>query len=138
MPKLVDGGGLLLTMGSITGFVISPISGTLSDLFGTFSPSTIGTGTTVIALFLWYNFAPEIQTVFVIAAFIVGGMGGGTFQTTNSCLILGAVKPEKRGSASALIASAIGLGLSMGMAFAGTIYSARRLYHQKELIRGGS
>ena len=50
---------------------------------------------------------------------------------------MGAVQPEQRGSASALIASTVGLGLSLGMAWTGTVYSVRKVFHQAALTGQG-
>ena len=50
---------------------------------------------------------------------------------------MGAVTKEHVGTASALIATQRQVGLSLGMALAGSLFSARRAMHQVELLGQG-
>jgi MFS family permease len=129
--------GILYTVVSIVSFLVSPVSGFLSDRFGSALFSSIGAGILIIGLCSYLNFGPQTQISFIVFVFIIMGMGSGTFLTTNSSTIMGSVRPEQRGSASALMASTIGLSLSLGMAWASTVYSMRRVFHQAELTKQG-
>jgi hypothetical protein len=65
------------------------------------------------------------------------GMGVGMFQAPNSSMIMGSVPRNRLGTASALIATLRQVGLSLGMALAGTLYSFRAMIHERELgMRG--
>jgi hypothetical protein len=50
---------------------------------------------------------------------------------------MGTIPKERYGSTSALIALQRQVGLALGMAFSGTIYSIRRIFYQEELGRQG-
>ena len=50
---------------------------------------------------------------------------------------MGAVGKEHLGTASALIATQRQVGLSLGMALTGSMFTARRAMHQAELSRQG-
>lgn len=129
--------GLLFTVAPIIMVVVSPISGSLSDRLGAVSLAAIGVGIGLVSLFIMYTYDPQTPIILIIFVSILGGVASGTFLPANSSLIMGSVKPENRGSASALIASTIGLGLSLGMAWASTVYSMRKISHQAELTRQG-
>jgi hypothetical protein len=51
---------------------------------------------------------------------------------------MGSVTRERLGSASALIATQRQVGISLGMALAGSIFSERRLVHTHGLVREGA
>ena len=50
---------------------------------------------------------------------------------------MGAVRADRLGTASAMLATSRQVGISLGMALSGTIYSAQLIYHKAELIKGG-
>ena len=50
---------------------------------------------------------------------------------------MGAVSKNRLGTASAMISTFRQVGVSLGMALAGTIYSVQMVYHQGELSRQG-
>jgi MFS family permease len=129
--------GILFTVGTITSLLISPLSGSLSDRFGALSLSAIGGGIGLVAFSFWLSFSPQTPIFLIVLALIVGGVAGGTYLTANGSAIMGSVRPEQRGSASALMMSMTGLSLSLGMTWSGTVYSMRRVFHQAELTRQG-
>jgi EmrB/QacA subfamily drug resistance transporter len=129
--------GLLMCIGSITSFIVSPISGSLSDRFNSVSVCITGAIIFLASLFLMYNYNLQIGISFIIFTSIIGGIASGTFQPSNSSIIMGSVHPDQRGFASALMASIIGLSTSVGMAWSGTVFSLRKTFHEGELIRQG-
>jgi EmrB/QacA subfamily drug resistance transporter len=125
--------GMLMAVVSMVTMVTSPVSGTLSDRFGPVWPSLFGAGATTAAFFcmLGFNLQTGIGTIIVIL--ILLGLGVGAFQPPNNSTIMGAVKRVKLGSASALIATERQVGISLGMAMAGAIFSARQAMYQSAL-----
>ena len=129
--------GLLFTVGSIVSFLISPLAGSLSDRLGPGLLSSMGAALLIVALCFYFNFGPQTQMLFIVAAFIIMGIGGGVYGASNASAIMGAIGPEQRGPASALMASVTGLSLSIGMSWASTVFSMRRLLHQTLLSGQG-
>ncbi len=129
--------GLLFTVGSIVSFLASPLAGSLSDRFGPGLLSSMGAALLIVALCFYFSFGPQTQMLFIVCAFVIMGIGGGVYGTSNASAVMGAVGPEQRGPASALMASITGLSLSIGMSWASTVFSMRRLLHQTHLSGQG-
>jgi predicted MFS family arabinose efflux permease len=73
----------------------------------------------------------------IIPTLALFGLGMGLFQSPNNSSIMGAVSQDRLGTASAMAATSRQVGISLGTALAGTIYSGQLIYHQAELIKGG-
>ena len=129
--------GLLMAVNAMTTIVVGPISGSLSDRFGPVWFSTIGAAATAAAFYLMRGFGLETHIAAIVPVLVLLGLGIGAFQPANNSIIMGAVSKEHLGTASALIATQRQVGLSLGMALAGSIFSARRAMHQVELSRRG-
>jgi EmrB/QacA subfamily drug resistance transporter len=129
--------GMFFTVGSVVSLLFSPVAGYLSDRFGSGLMSAVGGAIVVVGLCFYLNLGPYTTVLFLVALFIVMGIGGGTYLSTNASAIMGAVKPEHRGSASALMMSVTGLSLSLGMSWASTIYSLKRSAYASALTSQG-
>ena len=125
--------GMLLAVVSMVTIVISPLSGTLSDRFGPVWPSVFGAGATAAAFFCMLGFDLRTDIATIIPVLILLGLGVGAFQPPNNSTIMGAAEHGKLGSASALIATERHVGISLGMAMAGTIFSVRQTMYQSAL-----
>jgi len=79
------------------------------------------------------EFDLQTETTAIIPVLILLGIGVGSFQPPNNSTIMGAVVRERLGSASALIATQRQVGISLGMALAGAIFSERRTIHMSRL-----
>jgi EmrB/QacA subfamily drug resistance transporter len=126
--------GLLMAVNAMTTIVVGPISGSLSDRFGPVWFSTIGAAATGAAFYFMRGFDLETHITTVVPVLILLGVGVGCFQPSNNSIIMGAVTRENLGTASALIATQRQVGLSLGMALAGSLFSARRAVYQAELL----
>jgi EmrB/QacA subfamily drug resistance transporter len=129
--------GLLLAVTSMSTIVSGPVSGWLSDRFGSARFAALGALLNTAAFAFMLYFDPSTPVTMIIPVLILLGLGVGTFQAPNNSVIMGAVPRERLGTASALIATQRQVGISVGMSLAGTIFSARRLIHQEALIREG-
>jgi EmrB/QacA subfamily drug resistance transporter len=129
--------GLLMAVNAMTTIVVGPISGSLSDRFGPVWFSTIGAAAIAAAFYCVRGFDLETHITAIIPVLVLLGVGIGTFQPPNNSIIMGAVSKEHLGTASALIATQRQVGLSLGMALAGSMFSARRAMHQAELLGQG-
>jgi len=129
--------GLLLAVHSMTTIVFGPISGWLSDRFGPSWFATIGASATTGAYLFMSAFTLHTPVRGIILALILMGVGTGMFQPPNNSTIMAATPRDRLGTASALIATLRQVGISLGMAFAGTLFAARRAIYQAALIKEG-
>jgi EmrB/QacA subfamily drug resistance transporter len=129
--------GTLMAVVSMVTMVTSPLSGTLSDRFGPVWPSVFGAGATAAAFFFMLGFNLQTETITIIPILVLLGLGVGSFQPPNNSTIMGAVARGKLGSASALIATERQVGISLGMALSGAIFSARQTMYKGMLHLDG-
>jgi len=129
--------GLLLAIHSLSTIAAGPLSGSLSDRFGAARFAAAGAAATMLAFLLMLTFDLGTSTGRIVAVLVLLGVGFGVFQPPNSSTIMGAVARDHLGTASALIATLRQVGISLGMALAGTLYSARLSTHLVELGRKG-
>jgi MFS family permease len=129
--------GMLFAVVSMATILGGPVSGWLTDRFGPVWFSTIGAAAIAAAFVFMLGF--DLQTTVRDIVPILGlmGIGIGTYQAPNSSSIMGAVTKDRLGTASALTATGRQVGFSVGMALAGTIFTARRLIHETDLGRQG-
>lgn len=129
--------GIMMTVVSLVAIFIGPISGRLSDRYGPAVFSTLGAAVTVVAFFLFTGWTAEETWIGMLPALSLAGLGMGMFQSPNNSSIMGAVPKDRLGTASAMIATSRQVGISLGTALAGTIYSQRLVHHNLELNRLG-
>ena len=129
--------GLLMAVNAMTTIVVGPVSGSLSDRFGPVWFSTIGAAATAAAFYCMRGFDLETSVTTIVPVLVLLGVGVGCFQPSNNSMIMGAVTREHLGTASALIATQRQVGLSLGMALAGSLFSVRRVMYQAELLEQG-
>ncbi|MGA3086693.1 MAG: MFS transporter [Thermodesulfobacteriota bacterium] len=129
--------GVIMAVVSMTAIVIGPISGWLSDRFSQVWFATLGAILTIISFWLIFGFDLKSRMMDIIPALALAGLGMGMFQSPNNSSIMGAVSGDRFGTASAMIATSRQVGISLGTALAGTIYSAQLIYHKAELSREG-
>jgi len=129
--------GLLLAVVSMVTIVSSPFSGALSDRIGREWLSAFGAAATTASFFLMLTFDLNTPVTTIIPVLILLGIGVGSFQPPNNSTIMGAVARERLGSASALIATQRQVGISLGMALAGAIFSERRGFYTGRLGQEG-
>jgi len=129
--------GIVLTMVSVIAIIVGPISGWLSDRYGQARFSSLGAIITIISFWLMYWLDLESRLIAIISAQALAGLGMGLFQSPNNSSIMGSVKEDRLGTASAMTATFRQMGISLGIAMVGTIYSARLVYHKSELLHQG-
>jgi len=125
--------GLLLATVSLTALVIGPLSGWLSDKIGSRVLCTVGSALVCLALFLLRGLGPESSDIDILLRLVVLGVGTGMFQSPNNSSIMGSVPRERLSTASAMLGTVRQVGMSSGIAIAGTIYTARQLFHAAQL-----
>ncbi len=129
--------GLVMAVTAMVSIIVGPISGSLSDRFGHVLFAFLGALVTLIAYSLMLGFEAGTQIITIILVLMLVGMGAGLFQAPNNSSIMGAVGPDRLGTASALLAMVRQVGLSLGLAVASTIYAASKSSTQAGLIEKG-
>jgi len=115
--------GLLLTAQPILMAITAPISGALSDRFGSRRPGMLGMGVLAIGLFLLSRLGPESGLWLVALGLAVAGAGTGTFISPNTSALMGAAPRARQGIASGVQAVARNFGMVLGIGLAGAIFT---------------
>ena len=125
--------GLLMITVALTTIVVAPLSGWLSDKIGSRILCSLGMAVVCLALFLLSGLSIHSTTTEVIPWLIIFGLGSGLFQSPNSSAIMGSVPRDKLGTGAAMIATGRQVGMSIGIAVAGAIFTSRQLFHMDRL-----
>lgn len=110
--------GLLFLPLDIAFVSIAPISGKLSDKYGTRGLATLGMGLGTVGYvafaFLLTSTTPLVQIEIML---VILGLGVGLFSSPNISSVMGSVPPERRGVASAVRATVFNTGnvVSIGL-----------------------
>jgi MFS family permease len=114
-----------------------PACGWLSDRFGPTWFATIGAGLVTLSFALTRTFDLQTPVTTIVPVLILSGIGVGAFQPSNNSMIMGNVARDRLGTGSALIATMRQVGISVGMALAGTVFAARQAVYESELTLKG-
>jgi EmrB/QacA subfamily drug resistance transporter len=121
--------GLMLAAVPLGFAVMSPISGSLSDRFGTRPIAAIGLAVTLVGYYAISSFDADTTSSGYILHFLPIAIGIGIFSSPNNSAILGAAPRERLGVASGLLALTRSLGQTTGIAVLGALWTGRVLYH---------
>jgi len=102
---------------------VSPVSGAMSDRFGSRVLCFSGMLLMGISLLSLMSVSPEMETKAILWRVALAGMGTALFVSPNNTAIMGAVPMNSRGTASGASATARNLGMVMGVALAGTLFT---------------
>ncbi|MFC1533868.1 MFS transporter [Thermodesulfobacteriota bacterium] len=129
--------GLLLGVQATASMIFGPLSGWLSDHFGRARFTTAGAVATTIAYCIMLTFDCQTALSTIVLVLILMGVAYGTFHPPINSTIMGGVPRDRLGTASALIATLRQVGVLVGMAVAGTLFSARKGFYEEELTLKG-
>jgi len=130
--------GLLMASTSVTTMVFGPVSGWLSDRFGRVRFAALGAAAASLSFVSMLGFDLQSSVGIIVPVFVLLGVGAGTFQPANNSIIMGAVSRAHLGTASALIATQRQVGVAVGMAVIGTLFSAWKDGYQEGLVNLGT
>jgi EmrB/QacA subfamily drug resistance transporter len=116
--------GILLTPFALAMMVISPISGWLSDKYGSRELSSIGLLISAIGLIGFMRISPHTSIVELIIWMLIMGFGSGLFFSPNTSAIMGAVPVDKRGIAGGTRTMMNNAGTVISIALAMAIISS--------------
>jgi EmrB/QacA subfamily drug resistance transporter len=130
--------GLLLAVVPLAMVFVSPVSGFLSDRFGSRSITLIG----LVILVFGYYFVSTLNTqtsgLEYVAKFLLIGVGMGIFQSPNNSAIMGSAPKERLGIVSGLLAVNRTLGQTTGIALLGALWSWRVVNSHRSSLPGGA
>ena len=119
----IDHAGYVMATLFVFLFVVSPISGTLSDRIGSRLLCTCGTGIVATSMYLLTLLPAEASVVDIVWRLALAGIGMAVFIPPNSATAMSSVPPHRRGIASATVAMARNMGMVLGVAVSGAVFN---------------
>ncbi|MGA9821377.1 MAG: MFS transporter [Desulfobaccales bacterium] len=116
--------GLLMTAVPLTIGVVAPISGRLSDRFGSRLLSSSGLAIACLGLWFLSRLQPGSSLFGIVWPLVVTGFGQALFQPPNNNAILSSVPQERLGIASGFLNTVRVLGQSSSVAVSGAIFAS--------------
>jgi EmrB/QacA subfamily drug resistance transporter len=130
--------GMLLAVVPIALGITAPISGSLSDRFGS-RPITVAGMAILVIGYLAVSTLTLTTTIFgYVLRMLPIGLGMGTFQSPNNSAIMGAVPRERLGVASGLLSLTRTLGQTTGIAVFGALWASRVAVYAGGALPGGA
>lgn len=121
--------GMLLAVVPLMLGIVSPISGTLSDRFGTRPITVIGLAVLLGGYALLATLNLNTSAPGYILRFMPVGIGMAIFQSPNNSAIMGAAPAQRLGIVSGLLSLTRALGQTTGIALLGAIWAGRSAYY---------
>ena len=116
--------GLLLAPFALSMMIVAPISGILSDKFGSRELTAGGLLISAIGLIGLMTIQPQSSIVGLCVWMFIAGLGSGMFFAPNTGAIMGAVPPERRGIAAGVRTMMNNAGSVISIAIAMAIISS--------------
>jgi EmrB/QacA subfamily drug resistance transporter len=120
--------GLLYLPMPLATMLIAPISGTLSDQMDSRYISSAGMAIMAAGMMMLSNLKADSADTFMIVGLVMVGLGMGLFQTPNNSAIMGAVPRSKSGVAAGMLATMRNIGMVLGVATSGALFSSSRIW----------
>jgi EmrB/QacA subfamily drug resistance transporter len=130
--------GFLLAIVPIALGITAPISGSMSDRFGTRPITVLGLGILLVGFVAVSTLSPDTTALGYVLRFLPIGIGIGIFQSPNNSAVMGAVPRERLGIASGLLAITRTLGQSVGIAALGAVWASRVFARAGQAFPGGA
>lgn len=128
--------GLLLAAIPVAMGLTAPLSGSLSDRFGTRPITVIGLLILVGGYYGVTTLSQDTTGLGYVLRFLPIGIGMGVFQSPNNSAIMGSAPRERLGVASGLLSISRTLGQTSGVALLGALWAARVFHHAPDSIPG--
>ncbi|MGB9802378.1 MFS transporter [Desulfofundulus sp.] len=117
--------GILLAPFALVMMVVAPLSGILSDRYGSRELSSLGLAVSAIGIYGLTRLQVNTPVTLLILWMIIIGLGSGFFFSPNTNAIMGAVSPERRGIAAGTrtMMNNAGMVVSIALGMAMTVSS---------------
>jgi EmrB/QacA subfamily drug resistance transporter len=116
--------GLLLAVPSVISGLVAPISGTLSDRFGSRLMGLVGLGLMIGGCLGISTFNAQLTEWGYVFPYFLYGLGLGFFRSPNDSTVMGAVPRERLGIASGLLSLSRTCGVTMGISIIGAVFGS--------------
>jgi EmrB/QacA subfamily drug resistance transporter len=130
--------GFLLAVVPIAVGIVAPISGSLSDRFGTRPITVIGLLALLGGFYAISTLDTQTSALGYVLRFLPIGIGMGVFQSPNNSAVMGAVPRTRLGVASGLLSITRTLGQSAGIAALGALWASRVAYRAGSALPAGA
>ena len=130
--------GLLMATVPVALGIIAPVSGVLSDRFGSHLITVVGLAVLTAGFLAISSLDAETTTLGYILRFIPIGLGMGIFQSPNNSAIMGAAPRNRLGIASGMLAVTRTLGQTTGIAALGALWAGQVFKHAGGVVAGGA
>ncbi len=130
--------GLLMAAVPVILGVVAPISGALSDRFGTRPITALGLFILLIGYYAMRGLSQQTTAIGFILRLMPVGIGMGVFQSPNNSAIMGSVPRERLGIASGLLSITRTLGQTTGIALLGALWAGRVIALSTRPLPGGA
>jgi EmrB/QacA subfamily drug resistance transporter len=117
--------GLLMVVTPLLTGVIAPISGSLSDRFGTRPVVVVGLASLVVGFLAVSTLGADTTPLGYVLRFLPVGVGIGVFQSPNNSAIMGTAPRHRLGVASGLLSLTRSVGQITGIATLGALWATR-------------
>jgi EmrB/QacA subfamily drug resistance transporter len=117
--------GILMAIVPIVAGIVAPISGNLSDRFGTRPISVLGLSILMIGYYLLSRLDLSTSARGYILLFLPIGLGMGIFQSPNNSAVMGTATRDRLGIVSGMLAVTRTLGQTVGIAMVGALWASR-------------
>jgi MFS family permease len=115
--------GAVLTINPVIMMILAPVSGTLSDRFGSRLPAIIGALISAAAFYSMTYLTIFSTTFDVVWRLALLGVGAAIFQAPNNRAIMNVIPDKSKGVASSIIVTMRNLGMVFGVCIAGILLS---------------
>jgi MFS family permease len=130
--------GLLLAVVPVAMGVVAPLSGSLSDRFGTRPITVIGLFVLLTGYYSLSTLDTGTTTLEYLLRFMPIGIGMGVFQSPNNSAIMGTAPRQRLGIVSGMLAVTRSLGQTTGIAVLGAVWASRVFYYAGDTPAGGA
>ncbi|MGH2538291.1 MAG: MFS transporter [Candidatus Promineifilaceae bacterium] len=129
--------GLLMAVPPVVLAVVAPLSGALSDRFGSRPITVIGLAWLALGYGALSTLGANTSPAGFLLRLLPVGIGMGAFQSPNNSAIMGAAPRGRLGVVSGLLAVSRTLGHTTGIAILGALWAARVFHHAGTAPAGG-
>jgi len=130
--------GLLMATIPVALGVIAPVSGSLSDRFGSRPITVAGLAVLTVGFLAVSSLDAETTALGYVLRFLPVGLGMGIFQSPNNSAIMGAAPRERLGIASGMLGVTRTLGQTAGIATLGALWAGQAFKYVGEVLPGGA
>ena len=130
--------GLLMGVVPVALGIVAPISGALSDRYGSRSITVAGLAVLTLGFFLISGLDANTSIPEYILRFLPVGIGMGMFQSPNNSTIMGSAPRSRLGIASGMLSVTRTLGQTAGIAILGALWAGQVFKHVGTVLPGGA